>query len=322
MTPTAALTTLLATLVRVRAAEWDYALSGDDWTGDCASGINQSPVNLDTYSAVRFTFEIEFSERPTPDSGYVVNNGLTMVYVPNTDGAVTILNPMDGDEEYTLAQFHCHWDTTASRYSIGSEHKLDGQSYPLECHFVHYRTTYGDLGEAVTHADGLMVVGQFYEIDDTAVNTELDKFLNAAENVIAKDAEYRLTEDLAITPLVTSNSEVFAYSGSLTTPTCNEVVQWFVFRTPMGVPMAQLQKLWALEKDNTSATIVHNWRPTQALNGRTVHRNFPYEQDETGDVDDGHELSGARTARPFALSPVIFISIYVIGSRGITALFL
>uniref|UniRef100_A0A1I7WQ59 Carbonic anhydrase n=1 Tax=Heterorhabditis bacteriophora TaxID=37862 RepID=A0A1I7WQ59_HETBA len=59
---------------------------------------------------------------------------------------------------YRLIQFHAHWGPTSD---CGSEHTLDGKSYPAEIHFVFWNTIYKTYDNAITHSDGLAVVGVF-----------------------------------------------------------------------------------------------------------------------------------------------------------------
>ena len=53
----------------------------------------------------------------------------------------------------------------------------------------------------------------------------------------------------------------YRYDGSLTTPACTEGVKWLVMTTPIEVSAAQLAS-FTNEYHN-------NFRPVQALNGRT-----------------------------------------------------
>ena len=57
--------------------------------------------------------------------------------------------------------------------------------------------------------------------------------------------------------------------GSLTTPTCNEAVLWTNFLQPFTISEAQLDKFRRL-KDSKGLSMSDNFRPGQALNGRTV----------------------------------------------------
>ena len=57
----------------------------------------------------------------------------------------------------------------------------------------------------------------------------------------------------------------YRYSGSLTTPTCNEVVTWTVFQDPIRISPMQR---WAME--NWGGNLRNNNRPVQPLNNREV----------------------------------------------------
>ncbi|KAF4528484.1 hypothetical protein B566_EDAN013031, partial [Ephemera danica] len=65
--------------------------------------------------------------------------------------------PLQGG--YTFLQMHFHWGADNTR---GSEHTIDGKSFPLELHVVHYKTEYGTPTNALTKPDGLAVVGYLF----------------------------------------------------------------------------------------------------------------------------------------------------------------
>ena len=67
----------------------------------------------------------------------------------------------------------------------------------------------------------------------------------------------------------TRSSRYSTYEGSLTTPGCNEVVEWINFLTPLKISRAQLQQFRMLDDDKMK-DIVDNFRPPQPLNGRPV----------------------------------------------------
>ena len=46
----------------------------------------------------------------------------------------------------------------------GSEHTLDGRTFPAELHIVHKNLKYGSMGEAVKHKDGIAAVGFFLQL--------------------------------------------------------------------------------------------------------------------------------------------------------------
>jgi len=66
----------------------------------------------------------------------------------------------------------------------------------------------------------------------------------------------------------------FRYSGSLTTPGCNEIVEWNVVDSPvLGFSEDQLLKFQSL-LDSDGLPILTNARPIQSLNDRVVKRSF------------------------------------------------
>jgi len=72
----------------------------------------------------------------------------------------------------------------------------------------------------------------------------------------------------------TKLSNYFRYSGSLTTPGCDEVVEWFVMDGPvLTLSEEQLLDFQTLENSH-GYPILMNSRPVQSLNDRQVRRSF------------------------------------------------
>ena len=67
-------------------------------------------------------------------------------------------------------QVHCHWaDGTDTK---GSEHQIDGRTYPLECHYVHVKEGYKEKADKMAtprvksyleEKDGLLAIGIIFE---------------------------------------------------------------------------------------------------------------------------------------------------------------
>ena len=55
------------------------------------------------------------------------------------------------------------------------------------------------------------------------------------------------------------DSEYVNYAGSLTTPTCNEVVRWILFKQPIQISARQMEAFRAL-KDGKDKPMVDNYR--------------------------------------------------------------
>ena len=72
-----------------------------------------------------------------------------------------------------------------------------------------------------------------------------------------------------ISELLPKNQNYVNYNGSLTTPTCNEAVNWLLFLDPIAISSTQLNDFRKL-KDGEGQDLVDNFRPVQPLNGRKV----------------------------------------------------
>ncbi|MET0029289.1 MAG: carbonic anhydrase family protein, partial [Candidatus Thiodiazotropha sp.] len=86
----------------------------------CASGHNQSPINLTGMIEGDLPeLQISYSQ----DADEIVNNGHSIQVNAQPGNTITI-----DDHSYALKQFHFH---------SPSENTIDGESFPLEAHFVH-----------------------------------------------------------------------------------------------------------------------------------------------------------------------------------------
>lgn len=190
----------------------------------CVAGTRQSPIDLPA-APVGDLAKLSFHYRPTPLKAE--NTGHTIEVKVESESYLRI-----GQERYKLVQFHFH---------TPSEHRLHGQEFPMELHFVHSNA----LGE-------LAVVGVF--LREGAANSMIQEIWDA---VGAEETEEIDPEDL-----LPQNRDYYRYAGSLTTPPCTEGVRWHVLSEPVDLSAAQV--------DEFRAIFPHNARPLQLLNGRTV----------------------------------------------------
>lgn len=191
---------------------------------DCA-GLRQSPIDIVTSS-------VQSAKKPIPlaifnaeiasESVFVGNSGHGADVVLGFNSAIKIatyggplLNP------YIFKSFHLHWP---------AEHTINGRRYDAELHVVSYNSIYGSFENAITHSDGLAVLGMFFELDSTILTThkfvELFKKIHLPETsftTTGKENMFRLNDIIGTDPL-----HVYSYPGSLTTPGCGEFVTWMV----------------------------------------------------------------------------------------------
>lgn len=210
--------------------EWADLCSG---FGDC-DGVLQSPINIDLQTVVtqENAPELKFSYGNTPV--VILNNGHTIQFNVSGDNFLNI-----GNEKFRLLQLHYH---------AASEHMVDGKHYPMEVHFVH------------KGANKLAVVGIFFEKGKS--NPLLENYLTYFPK---KKGKYEAEKTIPLSALVPENVKYYHYDGSLTTPPCSEIVDWYVLQEPITASEEQLEQM---------KEILHgNYRPVQDLNDRKVVKN-------------------------------------------------
>ncbi len=219
--------------------------------GMCAKGKKQSPINIPhavTTSSNALT--LHYALAPM----MIVNDGTTALLFGITqtvieDGHGIQLNfPKRGvaesmtlnDKTYRLVQFHLH---------TPSENQLQGQSYPMEIHFVHQ----GQEGEVA-------VLGVF--VKSGPENKALQRIIDHIPS--EKGIPFPIPgERINPVDLLPVNQDYYSFIGSLTTPPCSEGVHWAVMAEAITASPAQIV---ALKKAADGA----NARPVQSLHGRSI----------------------------------------------------
>ena len=235
------------------------------WTGVCESGNTgrQSPINIETanVSVNAQLTDLQLGDGwTTPITGTFKNGGHNVQFDPtsSTNPAVLTTNYLG---EYRVLQMHMHWGANNQQ---GSEHTIDGASYPLELHFVHEKVGTPDS----TIGDNLAVIGVFAKADDSMAISGVWAQLNVSavqsypSSVPVSNFMYR--------SLLPPSLDYYHYPGSLTTPGCDEIVQWFVLKETIKVPSAYLTYLRQIESANNGTALVLNFRDVQSLGQRIV----------------------------------------------------
>ena len=218
---------------------WGYEGEGgpDNWGclqseyAKCSSGERQSPIGISLTNKAKLD-AIYLNYYPAPLK--IINNGHT-IQINCKNGSTVSL----GNKKYELLQFHFH---------NPSEHKVNGQSYCMEAHFVHK----GEDGK-------LAVIGVMME------EGKGNDFITTLWNNLPKDTgkEHAVTDvRINANQFFPKNMDYYTYAGSLTTPPCSEIVTWIVLKTPVQVSKPQIEKFTALFKKSA--------RPIQPQHGRTV----------------------------------------------------
>jgi carbonic anhydrase len=197
----------------------------------CAKGKNQSPINLTNFIKADL-LPLEFNYQGSPTE--ILNNGHTIqVNCPRGSKYIAY------QKVFELWQFHFHAPT---------EHLIEGKSFPIEAHFVHFDKK-GNLS-----AIAVMLV-------EGPENQLLKKLWKKMPLKIGD--KHKLSAELNPLGLFPEDKSYYVYNGSFTTPPCTEGVFWVTMKSPVSVSKQQINAF--------KQVIGHpNNRPVQPRNTRTV----------------------------------------------------
>lgn len=219
-------------------AHWSYEGEGapENWAKIdkkffmCKEGKNQSPINLTGFVASELP-AIKFNYRLT--STEILDNGHTEQVNVKEGSSITV------DEiEFDLKQFHFH---------TPSENNINGNSFPLEAHFVH----------ASKNGQLAVVAVMFQEGQENDALKELWSVMpTEAGKHHAVDAKH-------LDSLLPKDRDYYRFNGSLTTPPCTEGVRWLVMKNAVTLSKEQVEKFAKIMH-------MHNNRPIQPTNARLI----------------------------------------------------
>jgi carbonic anhydrase len=153
---------------------------------------------------------------------------------------------------YNMLQFHMH---------VPSEHTLNGEYLGGEVHFVHSNAD----------SSALLVTGVFFKAVEGESDPWVVSVLDALDHVSANaTAAASLASYADLVNKAADAQGVFNYAGSLTTPGCSEIVDWWVVKKPVDVSTGDLERLQAQLRELELTDDGKNARPVQPLNGRVV----------------------------------------------------
>lgn len=197
----------------------------------CGNGQQNSPIDLkDAIDATLGKLQLDYGAVPL----VVRNTGHSIQLDLHAGGTMRV-----GGKQYDALQLHFHHP---------SEHLLNGRRFPMEAHIVHQGPD-GTLG----------VLAIFFETGKA--NPAFQRVLDAMpsdknQTRQVADAVVRASDFL---PPANQRS-FYRYEGSLTTPPCNETVDWVVLSQPVQVSREQIN---AFER-----VYPFNARPLQPLDRR------------------------------------------------------
>ena len=221
-------------------AHWSYSgHTGPEHWGEmsekfetCASGKNQSPIDIShTIKANMETIQCNYKASAINliDNGHAIQdncaNGSQISLEGNT---------------YKLLQYHFH---------TPSENTIQGQSFPMEAHFVH-----------ADENGNLAVIGVMFKIGrENPTIAKLWEHMPTAPGETYSDA----TTGINPADLLPVSKDYYRFNGSLTTPPCTEGVKWMVMKEAVEVSEEQVKKFKHVMHGDTN-------RPVQPVNARPI----------------------------------------------------
>jgi len=254
--------------------EWNYRDKGPDTWGAKFStclGDRQSPINIQgDWVTTERPLQIQLMNTSIGESGRVKmeNDGTTMRMSLVNTSSLPRLSGGDLGEAYTFAQAHFHWGANNSQ---GSEHQIDSMVMPMEMHLVHYKASFPSFEAAVAEdlPDSLAVVGIFLEVSDLDQEPDFSETVEQMSEIEKAQSyvEFRPTQTFPFLKNLDLNS-VYRYQGSLTTPTCNQIIEWIVVRKPLKIGREQIKMFRSL-RDRAARPLVNNFRPVRVWKSKS-----------------------------------------------------
>jgi carbonic anhydrase len=173
------------------------------------NGTRQSPIDIFSTGTLFNTTlgQININQqRPVDNSEErweIKNNGFSVLITP-LNHAFTYLK-MPDNVTFKLLQMHFHWR--------GSEHFIDGHKFAAELHLVH---------QSQKDPNQFAVLGFLFDTAQTN-NVFLSPINKVIRNISVSDSAVNVTNFRLRNLLPFSINNYFRYSGSLTTPGCDEV---------------------------------------------------------------------------------------------------
>eukprot|EP00092_Neocalanus_flemingeri_P011527 GFUD01012422.1.p1 GENE.GFUD01012422.1~~GFUD01012422.1.p1 ORF type:complete len:383 (+),score=108.08 GFUD01012422.1:63-1151(+) len=258
--------------------------------GKCRKGERQSPIDI-VSTDCRYQefppFQMSGHDTLSIRKGtlYAKNNGgksLKLYASQNHTRALLSGGPLN--VEYEFLEMHLHWGdvTSDGARGEGSEHSIDGLTYPAELHMVHRNIHDEETSEALEHENGLTVLGFKFQVVKKTKSTYkgMDMLAKIANEFLVEPNSKFDTDNLktkyvegdvnVVNFLPVLMDEYFYYRGSLTTGGCEESVNWMVFKNPLAISEDHLKAFQSL-KNEKGENIINNFRTTQPVNDRPVY---------------------------------------------------
>uniref|UniRef100_A0A8C1Q8Y1 protein-tyrosine-phosphatase n=1 Tax=Cyprinus carpio TaxID=7962 RepID=A0A8C1Q8Y1_CYPCA len=214
--------------------DWSYtgALDQKHWAKKypVCGNARQSPIDIsEEFTQIRVQYQnlqLENWDQPTTESTTITNDGKTVIISLNGQ---YFISGGGLRSRFKVGRIMFHWGR-CNTTSDGSEHSLNGNSFPLEMQIYCFDDEeFESIDEAISSSGKITAVAVLFEVTFSQTHLHINSYLNPLE-------AFSL---LALLPQ--STEKYFMYNGSLTAPPCSENVEWIVFKNTVAISETQLE---------------------------------------------------------------------------------
>jgi len=230
----------------------------------CTNGDQQSPITLAFPSQIPKYFKSADTKNDPLKAAKMINSMSRDSFQIKAD----MSNP-DRAIEFEFSQkihknglicekYVCHFDA--------AEHKIhDGDEVFAECQLICFKNAYDNYDDALFSSSkgAIQIFSVRYELGTPTQDNKksTNKLIKAMST--GRDGEFNF-------PKISEEADSYwRYDGSVTTPTCEEVVTWTIFVNTVSVDSRQIEKIRSLISGNDVEGIKTN-RELQKINRREI----------------------------------------------------
>lgn len=264
---------------------WTYeGISGPDFWGRvnpewvlCSKGKKQSPIDIKPRDLLFDPSLKHIHMDKHKIGGTLINSGQDIKLIidePNQHYVNISGGPLS--YKYRVSEIIIHF---GSIDSLGSEHTIDGESFPGEVQIIAYNTDiYGNMTQAVYSSHGIAILALLIKVApmDKQPNPVFEVLTQNLPSVKYKGKQTRIRH-FSVHGLLPETTDFVTYEGSLTQPGCQETATWIIMNNPMYVSrehMMLLRDLMRGDESNPLVSLTNNCRPTMQTHQRSVRTNI------------------------------------------------
>ncbi|OXA64403.1 Carbonic anhydrase 4 [Folsomia candida] len=259
----------------------------DKYQDSHCSDNNQSPINIipaQVWNNAKIEWRLSHHYSAYHDRVEVMNDGILFVIRTSTLNEAIVFSVHYGEQEedvavYLLNNVHFHWGDNAL---TGSEHAIDGKKYAAEIHLVH--TLEGTTDKDYKNKNKAEKFDTIFAIAILVEEGERDESFSPIEGMLNNNLDpssATLSESFSIYALISKllnqgdKNVYYSYHGSLSAPSCDEIVTWAVFKHPIQLSRRQLNGLRTKVTTKFNSPMVNNFRGLQSTNSRNITAYSP-----------------------------------------------